>query len=101
LKNGKIALFNLGREPIILYESEWRRLSNLIRKDILDKFVEHNRDRIKFLPSSQQTNNSNTTPVQGESRGEPCGNQCPCEQPCPCGESCPCEQQSSGEDAQC
>ena len=55
MKNGSIALFNLGHNPIILYHDQWMKLSNLIRKDVLDKYIARNQDRVKILPPRSQT----------------------------------------------
>ena len=46
-RTGAVALYNLQRNPIVLYADQWERLSNLIRRDILDKYMERNKNVVK------------------------------------------------------
>lgn len=46
-RKGSIALYNLNRDPIILYADQWEKLEKLIRRDILKNFMERNNNIIK------------------------------------------------------
>ena len=46
-QNGSIALYNLHPKPIVLYAEQWEKLESLIRRDILDKYIERNENIIK------------------------------------------------------
>ena len=64
-RNGAIALYNLSRDPIILYADQWEKLSSLIRRDILDNYMAKNTHIIKRRqprgPNTfNQTNTDNT-----------------------------------------
>ena len=62
-RNGAIALYNLGRDPIILYADQWEKLSSLIRRDILDNYMAKNTHIIKRRqPHTPNTFNQRDTP---------------------------------------
>lgn len=86
MKNGSIALFNLGHNPIILYHDQWMKLSNLIRKDVLDKYVARNQDRVKILPPRSQP--------QSEQPACNCSPNCKCGENCDCNGNCKCDSQN-------
>ena len=46
-RTGAIALYNLQRHPIVLYPDQWDKLSSLIRRDILDNYMDKNANIIK------------------------------------------------------
>lgn len=83
MKNGSIALFNLGHNPIILYHDQWMKLSNIIRKDVLDKYVARNKDRVKILPPRSQPEQSTCN----------CSPNCKCGENCDCNGNCKCDSQ--------
>ena len=56
-RNGAIALYNLQRDPIILYADQWERLSSLIRRDILDNYIAKNTNIIKRRPARENHDN--------------------------------------------
>ncbi len=45
-RNGAIALFNISKNPIVLYESQWKRLIKTIESGYMTKYMEYNKDRI-------------------------------------------------------
>ena len=53
-KNGAIALYNLQKQPVILYADQWERLSRLVERDILKKFIERNENIIRRRPRPDQ-----------------------------------------------
>lgn len=46
-RTGAVALYNLQRNPIILYADQWDRLQSLIKRGILDTFMERNKSIVK------------------------------------------------------
>lgn len=69
-KSGAIALFNLQRNPIVLYPDQWDRLQSLVKRGILDTFMERNKDSIKRRPPrvrpTEQTNGQEQEQEQEE-----------------------------------
>ena len=56
-RTGAIALYNLQRNPIVLYPDQWDKLSSLIRRDILDNYMSKNENIIRRRYPSQNRNN--------------------------------------------
>lgn len=53
-RKGSIALYNLGKEPIILYADQWEKLSSMMERNILKNYMERNTNIIKrrvYLPN--------------------------------------------------
>ncbi len=46
-RTGSIALYNLQRNPIVLYADQWDKLSSLLKRDILDNYMAKNTSIIK------------------------------------------------------
>jgi hypothetical protein len=60
-RTGAVALYNLQRQPIVLYPDQWDKLSSLIRRNILDNYMAKNTNIIKkrYPPTDgQQYNNA-------------------------------------------
>ncbi len=59
-RTGAIALYNLQRNPIVLYADQWDKLSSLIRRDILDNYMAKNTSIIKrrYHPNQQNQQSS-------------------------------------------
>jgi hypothetical protein len=49
-RNGAIALYNLKRDPIVLYADQWEKLSSLIERGILKTYMSRNENIIKRRP---------------------------------------------------
>lgn len=61
-RNGAVALYNLKREPIVLYADQWEKLSSLIERGILRTYMERNESIIKRRPRpTHHTLSSHTT----------------------------------------
>ena len=60
-RTGAIALYNLQRNPIVLYADQWDKLSNLIKRGILDNYVSKNSNIIKrkYNPLQDRSENRN------------------------------------------
>jgi hypothetical protein len=58
-KRGAVALYGIGKDPIIMYASQWNRLQKTIRSGYLDKYMEANKDRISYIhPNHQESVNN-------------------------------------------
>ena len=54
-RNGAIALYNLKRDPIVLYADQWEKLSSLIERGILKTYMSRNENIIKRRPRPVRT----------------------------------------------
>ncbi len=59
-RTGAIALYNLQKNPIVLYADQWDKLSSLIKRGILDNYMEKNTNIIKrrYQPNHSSYSNS-------------------------------------------
>lgn len=62
-KTGAIALYNLQSTPIVLYPEQWEKLSNLIKRDILSRFIAQNSSRLIYRPQRHQRYQNNSAPT--------------------------------------
>lgn len=82
-RTGAIALYNLQKNPIVLYADQWEKLASLIRRDILDKYMAKNKSIIKrrYHPrmNNQDANNNldREEPNDADECGEECVDECP------------------------
>lgn len=53
-RNGKIALFNIQKTPIVLYADQWEKIENLMKKDVFSKFLDRSKDIIKTKKSESK-----------------------------------------------
>ncbi len=62
-RTGAIALYNLQRNPIVLYADQWDKLSSLVKRGILDTYMEKNTSIIKRRYQPPQRSLSSSSPA--------------------------------------
>lgn len=58
-RTGAIALYNLQRNPIVLYPDQWDKLQSLIKRGILDNYMNKNSNIIKRKYKPNYNNEEN------------------------------------------
>lgn len=71
-RTGAIALYNLQRNPIVLYADQWDKLSSLIKRGILDNYMTKNQSIIKrrFQPNQNKSDSNQDSQPTGDEQSE-------------------------------
>lgn len=56
-KNGAIAIYNIQRQPVVLYAQLWEKLATLLNEDKYKNFVKENEGRLRMFERREDAQN--------------------------------------------
>jgi len=46
--NGALALYNITKQPIVLYADQWNKLLKVTKSNYIDNYIKYNSSRLKY-----------------------------------------------------
>lgn len=56
--SGALALYNITKQPIVLYADQWSKLLKVTRSNYIDNYIKYNNTRLKYKIKKNYKNNN-------------------------------------------
>lgn len=53
--SGSLALYNITKQPIVLYADQWEKLLKVTRSSYIDNYIKYNSSRLKYKTKKSKT----------------------------------------------